>query len=118
MTLRQVLLTGWKDAVQFEKKPTLYHKNGNGTVTAVLEDSGLYGVSAKVHLNKDTKTLLPHKALRGITMINASQGDSCIIHCMEFPWHRSGKPRTALAAVTKICSSTGPVQMLNVSGIT
>ncbi|KAK2595209.1 hypothetical protein QQS21_007062 [Conoideocrella luteorostrata] len=60
---------------------------------AVLKDSGLYGITAKVELTEDTKQLLPSKALRGVTMINAPQGDSCIIHVMEFPWDRDGKPK-------------------------
>lgn len=121
MTLRQVLLTGLEDFVQFDKQLTHYTSNENGTVTAffkdgssatgdllvgaegtnsptrrqylphaVLKDSGLYGITAKVALNEETKSLLPPKAVRGVTMINAPLGDSCIIHCMEFPWDHDG----------------------------
>lgn len=115
MTLRQVLLTGLEDAVQFDKKLTHYNINQDETVTAffqdgahasgdllvgaegtgsptrrqylphaVLKHSGLYGIGAKVELNEETKSFLPPKALRGVTLINAPRGDSCIIHCMEF----------------------------------
>ncbi len=58
---------------------------------ATLKNSGLYGVTAKVELNEETKALLPPKALRGVTMVNAPHGDSCIIHVMEFPWDHDGK---------------------------
>lgn len=122
ITLRQVLLTGLEDVVQFDKHLTHYTSNDDGTVTAffkdgtsatgdllvgadgtssptrrqylphaVIKDSGLYGITAKAQLNEETKSLLPPKALRGVTMINAPQGESCIIHCMEFPWDHDGK---------------------------
>ncbi|UNI23075.1 hypothetical protein JDV02_008915 [Purpureocillium takamizusanense] len=58
---------------------------------ALLRESGLYGVTAKVELTEETRALLPPKALRGVTMVNAPHGDSCIIHVMEFPWDRDGR---------------------------
>lgn len=122
MTLRQVLLTGLENDVQFDKQFTHYTNNADGTVTAffkdgssdtgdllvgaegtnsptrrqylpqaTLKDSGLYGITAKVELTEETKALLPPKALRGVTMINAPLGDSCIIHVMEFAWDHDGK---------------------------
>lgn len=122
MTMRQLLLTGLKDVVHFDKHFTHFSTNEDGTVTAffkdgttavgdvlvgadgtgspvrrqylphaVLKDSGLYGITAKVDLNEETKALLPPKALRGVTMVNGPQGESCIIHVMEFPWDHSGQ---------------------------
>ncbi|KAH7303249.1 FAD-dependent monooxygenase [Stachybotrys elegans] len=61
---------------------------------AILKDSGLYGITAKVDLNEETKRLLPPNALRGVTMVNAPHGDSCIIHVMEFPWDHDGQPKS------------------------
>ncbi|KAG6013527.1 hypothetical protein E4U43_007243 [Claviceps pusilla] len=59
---------------------------------AVLKDSGLYGITAKVDLNEATKQLLPPRAWGGVTMMNAPGGFGCIIHAMEFPWLRNYKP--------------------------
>ncbi|GAO16038.1 uncharacterized protein UV8b_02316 [Ustilaginoidea virens] len=122
MTLRQVLLTGLEDVVQFDKHFTHYTTSDNGAVTAhfrdgtsdtadllvgaegtnsptrkqhlphaLLRDSGIYGIAAKVELNRETKGLLPAKALRGVTMINAPRGDNFVVHVMEFPWDQTGR---------------------------
>ncbi|KAJ6442591.1 FAD-dependent monooxygenase [Purpureocillium lavendulum] len=65
---------------------------------AKLKESGLYGITAKVELNAETKAFLPPKALRGVTMVNAPRGDSCIIHVMEFPWDHDGKPKGSIGS--------------------
>lgn len=122
MTLRQVLLTGMEDSVQFDKHFTHYEVNQDGTVTAYFKDgtsvvgdllvgadgsgspvrrqylpqaklkeTGLYGVMTKVALTEETRKLLAPNVIRGVTMINAPQGVSCIIHVMEFPWDHEGR---------------------------
>ncbi|KAG5934257.1 hypothetical protein E4U53_000725 [Claviceps sorghi] len=58
---------------------------------AVLKDSGLCGITAKVALSEATRQLLPPKASRAVTMMNAPGGYGCIIHTMEFPWLRDRK---------------------------
>ncbi|KAG5983617.1 hypothetical protein E4U55_007717 [Claviceps digitariae] len=58
---------------------------------AVLNDSGLYGITAKAELSETTKQLLPPTASRAVTMMNAPGGYGCIIHTMEFPWLRNRK---------------------------
>ncbi|KAG5926766.1 hypothetical protein E4U42_002960 [Claviceps africana] len=60
---------------------------------AVLRDSGLCGIAAKVELSEATKQLLPPGASRAVTMINAPGGFGCIIHTMDFPWLRERRPR-------------------------
>lgn len=63
---------------------------------ATLKDSGLYGITAKVELNDETRKLLPQKGLRGVNMINAPHGDSTIIHVMEFPWDDAHKLKSSI----------------------
>lgn len=58
---------------------------------ATLRDSGIYGLTAKVPLNDETRKLLTPKMIRGVNLINAQHGDSCIIHVMEFPWDHAGE---------------------------
>lgn len=122
MTLRQLLLTGLEDVVQFDKVFTHYSTNSDGTVTAyfqdgtqavgdllvgaegsnsptrkqylphaVMKETGLYGITAKLPLTEETRKLLPPKVLRGVSMIIGPHGDSCIIHVMEFPWDHNGE---------------------------
>lgn len=122
MSLRQVLLTGLEDDVQFDKQFSRYEIGQDGKVTAFFQDgtqvtgdmlvgadgtgshvrrqylpdarlkeTGLYGVTTKVELTEETRALLTPKMLRGVNMVMAPQGVSCIIHVMEFPWDRDGK---------------------------
>jgi len=58
---------------------------------ATLIDSGLYGITAKLPLDDHSRTLLPPRVLRGVTMITAPRGDSTIIHVMEFRWDTNGE---------------------------
>lgn len=121
MTLRQVLLTGLEDAVQFDKAFDHYEMNSDGTVTAyfkdgtqavgdllvgadgtnsptrrqylphaVLKETGIFAITAKLPLTDETRKLLTPKVLRGVTMFSAPHGDACILHVMEFPWDHDG----------------------------
>lgn len=57
---------------------------------AVLKETGLYGITAKLPLTEETRKLLIPKVLRGVTIFNAPHGDSCVTHVMEFPWDHDG----------------------------
>lgn len=57
---------------------------------AVLKESGLYGITAKLPLDAETRALLPPKVLRGVSMVTGPRGDGTIIHVMEFPWGSDG----------------------------
>ncbi|GAA1704900.1 FAD-dependent monooxygenase [Fodinicola feengrottensis] len=127
MTLRQVLLTGLEDVVQFDKVYQRYEQNVDGTVTAYFEDgstatgdvlvaadgtnsrvrqqylpqakmfdTGLVGITGKTALNDRTRALLPEKAQRGVSMVFAPGGTSCIVHVMEFGWDENGKPKNTI----------------------
>lgn len=57
---------------------------------ARLEDSGLIGITAKVALTDETRSLLPPKVLEGVSLVFAPKGYSCILHVMEFKWDQDG----------------------------
>ena len=57
---------------------------------ARLKDTDLFGITAKLPLTDETRTLLPPKVLRGVSMVTAPRGDGAIIHVMEFPWDAGG----------------------------
>ncbi len=63
---------------------------------AVLRDTDLRGITAKVDLTEETKKLLAPKMLRGVNLINAPGGDSCIVHVMEFAWDRDGQLKNSI----------------------
>lgn len=76
MTLRQVLLTGLEDVVQFDKKFTHYSQNPDGTVTAFFADGtsatgdllvGADGTSSKVRAQYLPDARLVETDLFGIT---------------------------------------------------
>ncbi|KAK3192752.1 hypothetical protein K4F52_001106 [Lecanicillium sp. MT-2017a] len=57
---------------------------------AALIDANIRAITAKVDLTAETKTLLAPKMLRGVNLITAPGGDSCIVHVMEFAWDHAG----------------------------
>ncbi|WP_214413078.1 FAD-dependent oxidoreductase [Sphaerisporangium fuscum] len=63
---------------------------------AGLEDSGLVGVTGKLPLTGETRTLLPPKAIEGVSMIFAPGGYSCILHVMEFKWDQRGELKNGI----------------------
>jgi 2-polyprenyl-6-methoxyphenol hydroxylase-like FAD-dependent oxidoreductase len=72
-TLRQVLLTGLEDVVQFDKKFTHFEQNIDGTVTAFFEDgtsaTGDVLVAADGTNSRIRKQLLPHARLEDSGML-------------------------------------------------
>ncbi|MFC4946478.1 FAD-dependent oxidoreductase [Pseudonocardia sp. GCM10023141] len=57
---------------------------------ATLQETDLFGITAKLPLTEQTRALLPPKVLRGVSMVTAPGGDGMIIHVMEFPWDADG----------------------------
>jgi 2-polyprenyl-6-methoxyphenol hydroxylase-like FAD-dependent oxidoreductase len=120
MTLRQILLTGMEDIVEYDKTFSRFEQNADGSVTAWFEDGssttgdllvGADGTRSRVrrqHLPHaeirdagvvavagkvpldDARTVLPGRMLEGSSMIFAPRGLFSINHVMEFPWDRSG----------------------------
>src|SRR3954463_13656806 len=116
MTLRQVLLTGLDDVVEFGKEfprfeqhddqVTAYFADGTSATgdllvaadgsgsrvrrqylpDAQLEDLGLIGITAKLALTPETKALIPPRVFEGVSLVFAPKGYSCILHVMEFKW--------------------------------
>ncbi|MBQ1443556.1 MAG: FAD-dependent monooxygenase [Renibacterium sp.] len=76
MTLRQVLLTGLEETVQFDKKFTHYAANPDGTVTAFFADgtqaAGDLLVGADGSNSLVRKQLLPHAVLKETGLYGAT----------------------------------------------
>lgn len=65
---------------------------------ARLEETGLIGITGKVALTDETRTLLTPKMIDGVSMIFAPGGYNCILHVMRFPWDEQGAPRQGIGA--------------------
>ncbi|WP_336050677.1 FAD-dependent oxidoreductase [Streptomyces sp. CA2R101] len=65
---------------------------------APLEDSGLIGITGKVPLTEETRTLLTPQVIDGVNMFLAPGGYSLVIHVMQFPWDERGRPRQGIGA--------------------
>ncbi|MCA2229045.1 FAD-dependent oxidoreductase [Nonomuraea aurantiaca] len=65
---------------------------------AVLEDSGLVGITGKIALTAETRELVTPKMLHGVSMVFAPKGYLCVYHVMEFPWDEQGRPREGIGA--------------------
>ncbi|TDC41689.1 FAD-dependent monooxygenase, partial [Micromonospora sp. KC207] len=74
MTLRQVLLTGLEDAVEFDKTFTRYQQRDDGTVTALFADgttaTGDLLVAADGTHSAVRRQYLPHAVIRDAGTIN------------------------------------------------
>lgn len=121
MTLRQVLLTGLEEVVQFEKtfsryqvrpdnKVEAFFEDGTSVVADVLvgadgsnsrvrgqllpcaqlSDTGIVGVTGKVALTDEVKSLLTPELWNGVALIFAARGYSLVSHTMEFKWNEHG----------------------------
>jgi 2-polyprenyl-6-methoxyphenol hydroxylase-like FAD-dependent oxidoreductase len=131
MTLRQVLLTGLDDVVEFGKEFTRFEQDG-GRVTAYFadgthatgdllvaadgahsrvrrqylpqaktEETGIIAIAGKLPLTEESANLVPPKVFEGITMVNAPRGLFCILHVMEFQWDRDGKVKNGIGGNTE-----------------
>lgn len=126
MTLRQVLLTGVEDVVNFDKdfshyeqhddKVTAYFTDGTSATGdllvsaegasskvrqqylphAKLVDTGLIGVTGKTPLTPETRALLPDRVFRGVTLAHGPKGAICIFHVMRFKWDSNGELKNGI----------------------
>ncbi|MFK4086586.1 FAD-dependent oxidoreductase [Kribbella sp. NPDC020789] len=131
MTLRQVLLTGLDDVVEFGKQFTRFEQHGeqvtahfaDGTSAtgdllvaadgagsrvrrqylphAKQEETGIIAIAGKLPITAESKALVPPKVFEGISMINAPRGLFCILHVMEFQWDRDGKVKNGIGGNTE-----------------
>jgi 2-polyprenyl-6-methoxyphenol hydroxylase-like FAD-dependent oxidoreductase len=131
MTLRQVLLTGLEDVVEFGKEFTRFEQHGDqvtayfadGThVTgdllvaadgahsrvrrqylpqATTEETGIIALAGKLPITAESAKLVPPKVFEGISMVNAPRGLFCILHVMEFQWNRDGNLKHGIGGNTE-----------------
>lgn len=131
MTLRQVLLTGLDDVVEFGKEFTRFEQYGD-QVTAYFEDgtdatgdllvaadgsgsrvrrqylpeakteeTGIIAIAGKLPITAESAKLVSPKVFEGITIVSAPRGLACILHVMEFQWDRDGKPKHGIGGNTE-----------------
>ncbi|MGW7680675.1 FAD-dependent oxidoreductase [Kribbella sp. NPDC054772] len=131
MTLRQVLLTGLEDVVEFGKEFTRFEQHGDqvtayfadGTEAtsdvlvaadgsgsrvrrqylpqAKTEETGIVAIAGKLPITAESAQLVPPKVFEGISMINAPRGLFCILHVMEFQWDRDGRVKSGIGGNTE-----------------
>ncbi|TCC50746.1 FAD-dependent monooxygenase [Kribbella capetownensis] len=131
MTLRQVLLTGLDDVVEFGKEFTRFEQHGDqvtayfadGTQAtgdlliaadgsgsrvrrqylpqAKTEETGIIAIAGKLPITAESAKLVPPKAFEGISMVNAPHGLACILHVMEFQWDRDGNVKSGIGGNTE-----------------
>ncbi|HEY3558955.1 MAG TPA: NAD(P)/FAD-dependent oxidoreductase [Kribbella sp.] len=131
MTLRQVLLTGLEDVVEFGKEFTRFEQyddhvtayfadgteatgdllvaaDGSGSRVrrqylpqAKTEETGIVAIAGKLPITDESAKLVPPKVFEGISMINAPRGLFCIIHVMEFQWDRDGRVKQGIGGNTE-----------------
>ena len=131
MTLRQVLLTGLDDVVEFGKEFVRFEQHGD-QVTAYFadgaqatgdllvaadgagsrvrrqylpqartEETGIIAIAGKLPLTEESGKLVPPKVFEGISMVSAPRGLACIIHVMEFQWDRDGNVKHGIGGNTE-----------------
>lgn len=131
MTLRQVLLTGLDDVVEFGKEFTRFEQqadqvtayfadgtsatgdllvaaDGSGSRVrrqylphATVEETGIVAIAGKLPITAESRQLVPPKVFEGISMINAPRGLFCILHVMEFQWDRDGNVKSGIGGNTE-----------------
>ncbi|MFG1819666.1 FAD-dependent oxidoreductase [Kribbella sp. NPDC049174] len=131
MTLRQVLLTGLEDVVEFGKEFTRFEQEGDRVTAyfadgthatgdllvaadgahsrvrrqylpqAKTEETGIIAIAGKLPIIEESAKLVPPKVFEGITMVNAPRGLACILHVMEFQWDRDGKVKSGIGGNTE-----------------
>jgi 2-polyprenyl-6-methoxyphenol hydroxylase-like FAD-dependent oxidoreductase len=131
MTLRQVLLTGLDDVVEFGKEFTRFKQHGeqvtayfaDGTHAtgdllvaadgahsrvrrqylpqAATEETGIIALAGKLPITAESAKLVPPKVFEGISMVNAPHGLFCILHVMEFQWDRDGNLKHGIGGNTE-----------------
>jgi 2-polyprenyl-6-methoxyphenol hydroxylase-like FAD-dependent oxidoreductase len=138
MTLRQVLLTGLDDVVEFGKEFTRYEQYGDRVTAyfadgthatgdllvaadgahsrvrrqylphAETEETGIIAIAGKLPITAESASLVPPKVFEGISMVNAPRGLACILHVMEFQWDRDGNVKSGIGGNTEELISRWP----------
>lgn len=131
MTLRQVLLTGLEDVVEFGKEFTRFEQHGDqvtayfadGTSAtgdllvaadgsgsrvrrqylpeAKTEETGIIAIAGKLPITVESAKLVSPKVFEGISIITAPRGVGCIVHVMEFQWGRDGQVKAGIGGNTE-----------------
>ncbi|RZU22172.1 2-polyprenyl-6-methoxyphenol hydroxylase-like FAD-dependent oxidoreductase [Kribbella rubisoli] len=131
MTLRQVLLTGLDDVVEFGKEFTRFEQHGDqvtayfadGTSAtgdllvaadgsgsrvrrqylpqAKTEETGIVAIAGKLPITEESAKLVSPKVFEGISIVTAPRGFACILHVMEFQWDRDGHVKSGIGGNTE-----------------
>jgi 2-polyprenyl-6-methoxyphenol hydroxylase-like FAD-dependent oxidoreductase len=131
MTMRQVLLTGLDDVVEFGKEFVRFEQRGDGVTAyfadgshatgdllvaadgsgsrvrrqylpqAKTEETGIIAIAGKLPITEESAKLVSPKVFEGITIVQAPRGFACILHVMEFQWDRDGKVKDGIGGNTE-----------------
>lgn len=131
MTLRQVLLTGLDDVVEFGKEFVRFEQHGDAVTAyfadgssetgdllvaadgsgsrvrrqylsqAKTEPTGIIALAGKLPITEESAKLVSPKVFEGITMVQGPRGFGCILHVMEFQWDRDGKVKEGIGGNTE-----------------
>ena len=131
MTLRQVLLTGLEDVVEFGKEFSRFEQHGDRVTAyfadgthatgdllvaadgsgsrvrrqylpqAKTEETGIIAIAGKLPITDESAKLVPQKVFEGISMVNAPRGLACILHVMEFQWDHDGQLKSGIGGNTE-----------------